>query len=206
MENLELTMEQMDVLREIGTIGAGSAATALSQILGKKVSINVPQVKLVTSERVTASEFLIEPDEVSLAVDLKILGALQGGMLVLFSQKSALLMIDILMKRPMGSTQLLNLMEASALSESSHILSGSYLNAVGELLELHQLIPSIPQTIVDRMDRLNRLMIKKFTDQNFQYLLPIENNLVIEDIEVTLYVIFILQFESIRKILKIVGI
>ena len=134
MENPHLNSEQLDILREIGTIGGGSAATALSQILGKKVTISVPQVKIVFSERITASEFLLAPEEICLAVDLKILGALQGGMIVLFSQKSALLMIDILMRRPFGSTQLLNVIEASALSESAHILSGSYLNAVGELL------------------------------------------------------------------------
>lgn len=206
MENLNLNNEQLDVLKELGTIGGGSAATALSQILGKKVTITVPQVKLVNAERITASEFLIQPDEVSIAVDLKILGALQGGILVLFSQKSALLMIDILMKREIGSTQLLNLMEASALSESAHILCGSYLNAVGELLELHQLIPSIPQTVVDRMDRLNQLLLKRFTDHNIHYILPIENRLIIEDIQVNLFVIFILEHDSIRKILKIIGI
>jgi chemotaxis protein CheC len=205
MENLNLNGEQLDVLKEIGTIGGGSAATALSQILGKRVSRAVPQVKLVSSERISASEFLIEPDEVGIAVDLKILGALQGGILVLFSQKSALLMIDILMKREIGTTQLLNLMEASALSESSHILCGSYLNAVGELLGLHQLIPSIPQTVVDRMDRLNRLLLKRFTQGDVHYILPIENKLMIEDIEVDLFVIFLLENDSIKRILKIIG-
>jgi hypothetical protein len=59
---------------------------------------------------------------------------------------------------------------------------------------------------VDRMDRLNKLLIKRFTHTDIQYLLPIENNLVIEDIEVTLFVIFLLESESIRKILKIIGI
>lgn len=205
MEELKLNSEQLDVLKEIGTIGSGSAATALSQILSKRVSITVPRVSLVSSERISVTEFLIQPDEVGIVVDLRILGALQGGILVLYPQKSALMMIDILMKREVGQTQLLNLMEASALSESSHILCGSYLNAVGELLGLHQLIPSIPQTVVDRMDRLNRLLIRRFTHSDIHYLLPIENNLVIEDIEVTLFVIFLLEAESIKKIFKIIG-
>jgi chemotaxis protein CheC len=205
MEDQRLNNEQVDVLREIGTIGGGSAATALSQILSRKVSITVPQVKLLASEKIAAAEFFIAPDEVSLAVDLKIIGALKGEMIVLFSQKSALLMIDILLKRPAGSTQLLNVMEASALSESAHILSGSYLNVVGEFLELHQLVPSTPQIIVDRMDRLDILMIKKCTGQNSPYLLPIQNNLIIEDIQVQIYVIFLLEYESIKKILKITG-
>lgn len=206
MENFNLNSEQLDVLKEIGTIGGGSAATALSQIMKRKVTIEVPRVKVVSSDRISASEFLIAPDELGIAIDLTILGALEGGILVLFSQKSALMMIDILMKRAPGSTQLLNLVEASALSESAHILCSSYLNAVGGMLELHQLIPSVPQTIVDRMDRLNQLLIKKFTSNEGGYLLPIENNLMIEGMEVNLFVIFLLQKDSIRKILRIVGV
>ncbi len=206
MENYNLSNEQVDVLREIGTIGGGNAATALSQLLNRKVTITVPQVRLISPDRIIDSEFLIAPEEVSLAVSLKILGALNGGMVVLFSKKSALLMIDILLKRTLGSTQLLNVIEASALSESAHILSGSYLNVVGELLKLHQVIPSIPQIVVDRLDRLDNLMIKSFIDQKFQYLMPIENNLLIENIQVRVYVIFMLESESIKKILKIIGV
>jgi len=206
MEHFSPTKEQLDVLKEVGTIGGGSAATALSQILKRKVSIEVPRVNLVSAERISASEFLIAPDELGIAVDLSILGALRGGMLVLFSQKSAMTMIDILMKRPYGATQLLNILEASALSESAHILCSSYLNAIGELLQLHQLIPSIPQTIVDRMDRLNAIMLKKFISGENGYLLPIENNLVIEGVEVSLFVIFLLEYDSIKKILNIIGV
>lgn len=205
MDELNLNSEQLDVLREIGTVGSGSAATALSQLLGKRVSINVPQVSLVSQDKISSNEFLMQPDDVGLAVELKIIGSLRGGMLVLFSQKSALQMIDILMKRPVGQTQLLNLLEASALSESAHILSGAYLNAVGEMVELHQLMLSIPQTIVDRMDRLNKLLTRRFSDEGISYLLPIENKLMIEEIEVDVFVIFLLEQESVRKILKIIG-
>ncbi|MCU0650953.1 MAG: hypothetical protein MUC52_01810, partial [Candidatus Omnitrophica bacterium] len=147
----------------------------------------------------------MQPDDIGIAVDLKILGELRGGMLALFSQKSALLLIDILTKRKMGTTQLLNLLEASALSESSHILAGAYLNAVGQMLELHQLMLSIPQTVVDRMDRLNKLLIRRFADEGINYLLPIENKMIIENTEIDLFVIFLLEYESVNKMLKIVG-
>jgi chemotaxis protein CheC len=205
MDNIALNGDQLDVLREIGTVGSGSAATALSQLLGQRVSIAVPQVSLFTGEKISPSSFLMQPDDIGIAVDLKILGELRGGMLALFSQKSALLLIDILTKRKMGTTQLLNLLEASALSESSHILAGAYLNAVGQMLELHQLMLSIPQTIVDRMDRLNRLLIRRLADEGINYLLPIENKMVIENTEIDLFVIFLLEYESVNKMLKIVG-
>jgi chemotaxis protein CheC len=205
MDNIALNNDQLDVLREIGTVGSGSAATALSQLLGKRVSITVPQVSLFAQDKISPASFLMQPDEIGIVVDLKILGELHGGMLALYSQKSALQMIDILMKRPMGSTQLLNLLEASAISESSHILAGAYLNAVGDMLELNQLILSIPQTIVDRMDRMNKLLLRGLADEGMNYLLPIENKMVIENTEIDLFVIFLLEYDSVTKMLKIVG-
>jgi len=205
MDKIALSNDQIDVLREIGTVGSGSAATALSQLLGKRVSITVPEVSLFAGNKISPSAFLMKPEDVGLAVDLKILGSLRGGMLVLYAQKSALMMIDILMKRSIGTTQLLNLMEASALSESSHILSGAYLNAVGQMLDLHNTMLSIPQTVVDRMDRLNTLLMKRFADEGINYLLPIENKMVIDNTEIDLFVVFILEFDSVTKMLKIVG-
>ncbi len=205
MEDLVFNKEQVDVLREIGTIGAGNAATALSQIMARKVSITIPRVHQVLSEKVSSSRFAIAPDELSLAVELKILGSLQGGLFVLFSQKSALLMIDVLLKRPFGTTQLLNVLEVSALLESVQILAGCYLNVIGDLLELRPLLHSIPQPLIDRMDKLQNWINKKFVANGPQYLLPIENNLTIENMSVQLYVVFLLEFESIKKIFKVVG-
>ncbi len=205
MNELTLTPEQIDVLKEIGTVGSGSAATALSQLLRKKIAIEVPQISVMSHEAVSNRDFSFQSSEVGLAVEFKILGAVRGGMLVLFSQKSAMTMIDVLMKRPCGSTQLLNLLEASALAESSHILSGAYLNAVGELLELHQLMLSIPQTTVDRLDRLNKLLLRRFADEGINYLLPIENKLKLEGVEVDVFVVLLLEYESVKKILNIIG-
>jgi chemotaxis protein CheC len=205
MDKITLNNDQLDVLREIGTVGSGSGATALSQLLGKRVSITVPQVSLYAGDKMSPSSFLMQPEDIGLAVDLKIIGELRGGMLALYSQKSALMMIDILMKRTIGTTQLLNLLEASALSESSHILAGAYLNAVAQMLSLQNLMLSIPQTIVDRMDRLNQLLLRRFSDDGINYLLPIENKMVIENTEIDLFVIFMLEFDSVTKMLKIVG-
>ena len=44
---LELTPVQMDALREIGNVGAGNSATALSQIINHRIDMNVPKVSIV---------------------------------------------------------------------------------------------------------------------------------------------------------------
>lgn len=205
MQNISLTDEQLDALKEIGTVGGGSAATALSQLLYKRVLIDVPSVNLVSPNKISDHEFMIKPDEVSIAVTLNILGKLRGGILVLMAEPSALSMIDVLLHRAVGTTNLINIMEASALSESVHILCSSYINAVGEFLDFHQLVPSMPQMVIDRMDRLNEHLIKKFIQEESTYLLPIENNLIIEDIKLNLYVIFLLEYESAKHIMSVLN-
>jgi len=47
IDEFDLTPVQLDALREIGNIGAGNSATALSQVLNKKIDMNVPRVSLV---------------------------------------------------------------------------------------------------------------------------------------------------------------
>lgn len=205
MQKINLNREQLDALKEIGTIGGGSAATALSQLLCRKVYIKVPHVEILCLEELTGREFSVNPEDLGFAVTLKILGSLKGEMLVLFSHKNALLMVDILNQRKIGTTGIINLIEASALSESSHILCSAYLNAIGELLNLHQLIPLIPKTVVDKMDRLNKVLLSKFMEEDIKYVLPIENHLVMEDVELDVLVVFVLEYESVSKILKIVG-
>ena len=114
-------------------------------------------------------------------------------------------MIDVLMHREIGSTQVFTTVDESALSESSHIICCSYLNAVGEFLSLYQLIPSITETSIDRIDRLTQVMMKRFITNEVNYILPIENRMLIEDIELNLFVIFLLEFESLDKILRMIG-
>jgi len=202
---LNLTSEQLDALKEIGSIGGGNAATALSQLLSKKVSVTVPEVKLLPADRLSEIGFLDKQEDLNIAVSLRILGRLKGGMLVLFPRRSALLMIDTLMHREIGSTQVFTTVDESALSESSHIICCSYLNAVGEFLSLYQLIPSITETSIDRIDRLTQVMMKRFITNEVNYILPIENRMLIEDIELNLFVIFLLEFESLDKILRMIG-
>lgn len=227
MEDINLSELQLDALKEIGNIGAGNAAIALSQLLNKKVMINVPKISLINLNEISESEFVREPQEVSIAVSLNILGALKGQILVLFPRHSALLMIDILLKRTIGVTQLLTPMDTSIITECSHILSSSYLNAVGEFLMVHRLTPLVSQVAIDKMERLSKFLIKGFSGQPGipvgqaglpvaeqpclsvgqvnRYILPIENHMVIEDKEVDLFVTFLLEYEDAKKILGILG-
>lgn len=205
MENPNLTTIQLDALREIGNIGAGHAATAIGQLIDKTVMIDIPHVNFFSLDTVNTSDFFKEPKEISLAVYSKILGPLHGGALVLFSKKDSLILSEVLLQKKMGSEELLTVVDMSALSETSYILCCSYLSAVGELLNMKQLIPSIPQVAVDNMDNLNKVLVKKFVGNDVSYVLSLENNILIENITINLFVTLLLEQESVKKALETLG-
>ena len=68
----------LDVLKEIGNIGAGNAATALSNLLNKRIQMNVPSVQVVSFNEMM--ELVGDPEETVAAIFLQIEGDLNGNM------------------------------------------------------------------------------------------------------------------------------
>src|SRR5256885_16456715 len=78
---------QIDALREVANIGAGHAATALSQLTNRKIMISVPQINIVRLEEVP--DLLGTPQDVVAAVLMHMLGDLTGRTLLLFPESVA---------------------------------------------------------------------------------------------------------------------
>ncbi|MCK4251779.1 chemotaxis protein CheC, partial [candidate division WOR-3 bacterium] len=92
-----LSSEQLDALKEVGTIGAGHAANALSQLAGRKIMISVPQVKGVPLKEVVA--LVGPPESMAVVTYMKLMGDTEGRSLLVFPKQSAFNLVDILMKR-----------------------------------------------------------------------------------------------------------
>ncbi|MBU1997862.1 MAG: chemotaxis protein CheC, partial [Candidatus Omnitrophica bacterium] len=82
MEKISLTTEQLDALRELGNIGAGNGATALSQLLGRKVYISISRLQFMDLNDVAPTEFINDSNSIGIAFVLKMLGMLKGWILV----------------------------------------------------------------------------------------------------------------------------
>ena len=143
---LELTPVQMDALREIGNVGAGNSATALSQIINHRIDMNVPQVSIVPLGDVP--DLVGGPDVMVVGVFLRVDGSAPGNILFLLPAESAFYLVDMLMGKKHGETKNLDFMDESALMEIGNILAGAYLNALFNLTKL-SLLPSIPALAVD---------------------------------------------------------
>jgi len=147
MDNSDiLSNQQIDALTEVGTIGAGHAANALSQMVGKKIMISVPEVKAIPLKKIV--ELTGPPENLVAAIYMKLMGDSRGTALLIFPRKSAFTLVDILMNRPAGQTKFLKEIDRSALKEVGNILVGAFLTALMEFLNI-SLIPSVPLIAYD---------------------------------------------------------
>lgn len=137
---------QLDALREVANIGAGHAATALSQMTSRKIMISVPEVNITRLEEV--AEVLGRPDQVVAAVLMHMMGDLTGRTMILFPRESAQNLCDILLRRPLGTTTDFGPMEESGLKEAGNILSSAYLTALSDFMGM-MLLPSVPGLVID---------------------------------------------------------
>ncbi|MEO8031079.1 MAG: chemotaxis protein CheC [Gemmatimonadota bacterium] len=137
---------QQDALREVANIGAGHAATALSQLTNRTIMISVPEVNITRLEEVP--EVLGKADDVVAAVLMHMMGDLTGRTLLIFPEPSARQLCDILLKRPIGTTEVFGAMEQSGLKEVGNILSSAYLNALSDFMGM-MLVPSVPSLAID---------------------------------------------------------
>ncbi len=142
----ELTPSQLDALKEVGNIGAGHGATALSQLLGKKIFITVPRANVIPLSGIPS--LVGDPQTLVAGLTLSILGDATGKILLLFPRDSALHLADMLLKQPVGTSKILTEMGHSALKEAGNILTGAYLSALNEFLGMLLLI-SVPSLVFD---------------------------------------------------------
>jgi chemotaxis protein CheC len=137
---------QLDALRETANIGAGHAATALSQMTGSTIMIDVPAINVLRLEAIPAQ--FGAPEEPVAAVMMHMLGDLSGRTLLVFPRPTVMRLAELMLRRPLGSSVALGELEQSAIKEAGNILSGAYLNALADFLGM-MLLPSPPSLVVD---------------------------------------------------------
>jgi chemotaxis protein CheC len=142
----DLKALQLDALREVANIGAGHAATALSQMTNRRIMISVPEINITRLEDVP--DLLGDPQQVVAAVLMHMLGDLTGRTLLLMPEANAKLLADLLLRRAPGVTQAFHELEQSSLKEAGNILGGAYMTALSDFMGM-MLLPSVPSLVID---------------------------------------------------------
>ncbi|MRS12886.1 MAG: CheY-P-specific phosphatase CheC [Actinobacteria bacterium] len=148
MDPRNLSAFQIDVLGEVGSIGAGHAATALSQLLGAEVNIDVPDTRLLPVSEVPmvfgGAENLVG------AVYTRLLGDLAGALLFILPRDQLLALADLLRSREPGTAKSLGTAEEGLVVHASAVLQAAYLSAIARLTEL-SVLPGPSQFAFDMM-------------------------------------------------------
>lgn len=146
LEIQEMKEAQIDALREVATMGAGHAATALSQMTDSRIMINVPRLQIARLDEVP--ELIGEPESVVAAVLMHVLGDLTGRTLLIFPRESAMRLGEILLHREEGTLKVFGEIEQSAIKEAGNILCSAYMNALSDFMGL-MILPSVPSLVMD---------------------------------------------------------
>ena len=100
---------QLDALRETANIGAGHAATALSQMTGSTIMIKVPAISVASIEDLPAQ---LAPDEEPVAaVLMHMLGDLSGRTILVFPHPTVMRLAELMLRRPIGTSMALGELE-----------------------------------------------------------------------------------------------
>ena len=133
---------ELDALTEVCNIGMAHAATALSQLTGKGVSIEVPRLQILDTARLVK---LLDAQEV-MSLHLQILGNVRGNIMILLPDDDAHRILELLLGRKPAPGLPLSELEVSTLMEVGNILASACLNALGAMLGM-TLLPSVPTLV-----------------------------------------------------------
>jgi len=198
MDYSELSPIQLDVLQEVGNIGAGNAATSLSQLLNEKVDMTVPAVNIVPFDDIFSK---IGVEEVVIGVIVRVLGDTPGNILFTLEKEVALKIISSLIGE---EQEQISEIGSSALCEIGNIISSSYMNAIAKLTNL-VLMPSVPAVTLDMMGAiLSTTFIE--SGQFDEYVLDLETQFLQENQKISGHFYYIPMPGSLEKILNSLGI
>lgn len=195
----ELNEMQIDMLREIGNIGAGNAATALATILDEKVDMSVPSVRITGFDE--AVENLGGAETMTVAVLVNFSGDAHGMIMFLLNVEDAKSIMDILVGE--DESEELSEMKISGIKEIGNILASSYVNAISALTGL-TIEVSVPYVAIDMVGALMSVPIIEFGAIGDK-LMFIEENFLGETNDLKSNMIMFAEINTLKTIMQKLG-
>jgi len=150
--NGNILTKHLDVFKEIGNIGAGHAASALAEILNRRITMSVPEASVLPFGDIV--EVMHGPETLVAGVLIDVSGELNGYILLLLDMDDAMAMVSQALQQPSRNTSdpdfELTELEKDTLLEISNILVGSFLSAISSFSGLGS-IPAVPQLSIDML-------------------------------------------------------
>ena len=170
----QLTSLEIDTLREIGSIGTGNAATALSQMLGKEVRITMPEVRIMGYNE--AIEWIGGPEAVTAGVLAKMSGDVGGIMLSVQKLDLINFILQTMLDRNIQDYKELEDLQQSALIEIGNIMISAFVTALSGLAGV-DINLTVPAFAVDMQGAILAVPMAEYGGMS-DYLMTIGGNFV----------------------------
>lgn len=193
---------QIDVLKEIGNIGAGNAASALSTMLDKPVNIAVPKVRILDYNEVVKS--LGGPEELLVGILLSLSGDVTGMMMFLLHRDFAHMVLSTLTGEEMKFNNEVDEFSASTIREVGNIMAASYVNAMSVLtgLDINISVPDFCADMVGSMLSAPAIYYANISDK----IIFIEDEFnSIDKEKASSHILLIPEVDSLAKIMASLG-
>lgn len=198
----QLSSLEIDTLREIGSIGTGNAATALSQMMNKQVRITLPEVRIM--EYNEAIEWIGGPEEVTAGVLVKMSGDIGGIMLSVQKLELVNVVLSAMLGESIDGYDNLTELERSAMVEIGNIMISTFINALSGLADVNIKL-TVPAFAVDMQGAILTVPMAEYGGMS-DYLMAIGGNFVCDGKEVPCHLILSPDLRSLDFLLRKLGV
>lgn len=198
----DLNDMHLDVLREIGNIGSGNAASSLASMLNTPVNISVPAVRILDYQQV--EEEMGGPEQMIVGLLLSLEGDINGMIMFLLHQDFANMMLTALLGQSLPASGEIDEMSYSAIQEMANIMAASYVNAIAEMTGLNINI-TVPSMCVDMLGAILSVPAIHYANISDKIIF-INNEFNGIDLHAPNHILLIPDVESLEKIMTNLGI
>ncbi|MFH1397795.1 MAG: chemotaxis protein CheC [Candidatus Omnitrophota bacterium] len=189
----------LDFLKAVCTIGSGRIAKALSEMLGVKTELSFPQVEFISPNDLTNKIFL---EESFFVIETSLEGDITGRMAFLLNLQDARILGSKLLNKNPQELDIKNLVFQSSLQETVNIFSGTFTSVLSEMTRLN-IFYTVPFLGLGSKDRYLGFIFKQFGGSEMLFFMSIM--LKVEDIRFRGGLLFLLDYNSIKKLLEALG-
>ena len=203
MKNYEdLNMLELDTIREIGSIGTGNAATALSSMLGCEVRIDIPEVRIMGYNE--SIDWIGGPEVITAGVLVHMSGELNGIMLSVQQMEFVNLVLERMVNRTVERYEDLTDLDRSALVEVGNIMISTFINALSGLADITTKL-TVPGFAVDMQGAILAVPMAEFGGQS-DYIMTIGANFICNHQVVPCRLLLSPDIRSLNFLLKKLGV
>ena len=198
-ELARLTALQLDALKEVANIGAGHAATALSQLLNTTIKMDAPTAEVIRFGDVHKR---VAEGRVFAVLHVYVRGDVPGHLVVLFDHEDALDFVGLFLKRVGGDFQIFDAIVETTLKELANIVASSYLSAVMQLTEAN-MVPSVPVISYGSMRATFEAIMPISSDHDVLF---VESTFLDRGMRICGHLIFVPETGSLQPLLAAFGV